>query len=79
MWPDFAQEPRLLHMLDETARRYGQTPARWVSSPTDDPVTGQWFDLLLSRACAGAAVESQRQWLQRNGEHVMWVMPAPGS
>ena len=76
---DFAEDPRLLHMLDETARRYGKTPGRWLSRPQDDPIVSIWLDLLLSRLCAAAAVDTQRQWLQRNDDNYMWVMPAPGS
>lgn len=66
-------------MLDETARRYGQTPARFVAKSDDEPIVAAWFDLILSRLCAELAVETQRQWIQRNGESVMWSMPVPGS
>jgi len=76
---DFAADPRLLHSFDEMARRYGTTPGRWIAKPDDPPLLSLWLDLLVSRLCAGAAVETQRQWLARNGDSVMWVMPAPGS
>jgi hypothetical protein len=66
-------------MLDETARRYGRTPATFLAKSDDDPIVASWFDLILSRLCAEAAVETQRQWLRRNGESVLWSMPVPGS
>lgn len=65
--------------MDETARRYGTTPGRWLTRPDDDPIAALWLDLLLSRICAAAAVETQRQWIQRNADSVMWSMPVPGS
>ena len=76
---DFASDPRLIHMIDETARRFATTPGRWLTRPDDDPIVALWLDLLLSRACAAAAVETQRQFLQRNSDGVMWTMPIPGS
>lgn len=66
-------------MLDETARRYAKTPAHFVAKSSDDAIVAAWFDLILSRLCADAAVETQRQWIQRNGDNVMWTMLVPGS
>ena len=79
MRPDFAEDPRLLQMLDEIARRYSQSPAKYLQAPSSDPIEAMWFDLILSRLCAQYAVETQRQWIQRNGDSVLWTMPVPGS
>lgn len=61
------------------ARRYGQTPARWVGRPSDGPVLSLWLDLLMSRIGAAHAVGTLEQFLKRNGESVMWVAPVPGT
>ena len=66
-------------MIDETARRFATTPGRWLTRTDDDPIVALWLDLLLSRICAAHAVETQRQFLRRNGEGIMWSMPVPGS
>ena len=66
-------------MVDETAGRDVRRPSPLRGKSDVDPIVASWFDLILSRLCAEAAVETQRQWLRRNGESVLWSMPVPGS